>query len=92
LQKGQIVPDYNVEGGLKPLNLAVPPQTGVPSGSFVTVIIKIGEDGGVTPDRILLDPSGAGPAVMDAAKAWKFNPPTVKGKTVQTSVSVKITF
>ena len=92
LQKGQIVPDYNIEGGLKPANLAVPPQPGVPSGSYVTVIIKIGEDGVVSPDRILLDQSGAGPAVMDAAKSWKFNPPTVKGKTVQTSVTVKVTF
>ena len=70
----------------------MPPVRGAPSGSFVTVKINIDENGDVSPDHVLLDPSGVGPAVMDAAKKWKFNPPMVKGKTVKTSVAVKVTF
>jgi len=92
VQKGQLVPDYNVEGGLKPLDLSMSPVRGAPSGSIVTVKINIDEEGNVLPDHVLLDPSGEGPTVMDAAKKWKFNPPMVKGTAVKTSVAVKVTF
>ncbi len=87
-----LVPDYNVEGGLKSLNLSTPPISGAPAGSFVTLKIFIDEKGDVQPDHVMSDPSGVGPAVMDAAKAWKFNPPTVKGKPVKTSVTAKVAF
>jgi serine/threonine-protein kinase len=92
VQKGDLVPEYNVEGGLKPVSLAMPAGLAAPSGSIVTLKINIDEDGNVTPDIVLYDPTGMGPAVMDAAKKWKFNPPMVKGKTVKTSVAVKVTF
>jgi TonB family protein len=92
VQKGMLVPEYTVEGGLKPLNLTMSPERGAPSGSFVTVKINIDENGDVSPDMVLSDPSGMGPTVMDAAKKWKFNPPMVKGKPVKTSVTVKVTF
>ena len=87
-----LVPDYNVEGGLKPLDFSMSPVGGAPSGSFVMLIIEIDERGEVSPDRVISDTSGVGPTVMDAAKKWKFNPPMVKGKPVQTSVTVKVTF
>ena len=92
VQKGMLVPDYSVDGGLKPVNLSMAPVQGAPAGSYVTVKINIDEEGNVTPDIVLLDASGMGPAVLDAAKKWKFNPPMVKGKTVQTSVTVKVAF
>ena len=92
VQKGMLVPEYNVEGGLKPVSLTVPPLRGAPGGSFVTLKINIDEDGNVSPDIVLLDPSGVGPTVMEAAKRWKFNPPTVRGVPVKTSVAVKVTF
>jgi serine/threonine-protein kinase len=92
VQKGMLVPEYNVDGGLKPLSLVMPIQRGVPSGSIVTLKINIDENGNVSPDIVLLDQSGLGQAVMDASKNWKFAPPMVKGKTVQTSVAVKVTF
>jgi TonB family protein len=92
VQKGQVVPDYSVEGGLKPLNLTLSPVQGAPSGSIVTLIINIDENGNVSPDRVTFDQSGVSSTVMEAAKKWKFNPPMVKGKPVKTSVTVKVTF
>ncbi|MDR3676051.1 MAG: TonB family protein [Acidobacteriota bacterium] len=92
VQKGMLVPEYNVVGGLKPLDLRMSPVQGAASGSFVTVKINIDENGNVSPDIVLYDPSGVGPAVMDAAKKWKFAPPMVKGTLVKTSVTVKVTF
>ena len=86
------MPDYNVDGGLKPVNLAMPPVPGAPIGSFVTLKINIDETGAVSPDIVLLDPSGVSSAVMDAAKRWKFNPPTVRGKPVKTSITAKVAF
>jgi TonB family protein len=68
------------------------PVKGAPSGSFSTVKINIDEEGNVSPDIVLFDPSGVGPSVMEAAKKWKFNPPTVKGTPVKTSVTVKVAF
>ena len=87
-----LVPEYNVEGGLKPVDLSMAPVKGAPSGAFATVKINIDESGNVSPDIVLFDPSGVGPNVMDAAKKWKFNPPTAKGIPVKTSVTVKVTF
>ena len=92
VQKGMLVPSYSVEGGLKPVNLVMAPVRGVPAGSFVTLKINIDENGDVTPDIVMSDAIGMGPTVMEAAKKWKFNPPMVKGKTVKTSVAVKVTF
>jgi len=91
IQKGQIVPDNSVEGGLKPVNDAMPPIA-APAGAFVIFTINIDPEGNVTPVRYLSDNNGLSPQVMAAAKAWKFNPPTVKGKPVSTSISVKVTF
>jgi TonB family protein len=87
-----LVPDYNVDGGLKSLILTMPPVQGVPVGSIVTLKINIDENGSVSPDIVLLDQSGSGPSVMEAAKKWKFSPPMVKGTPVKTSVAVKVTF
>ena len=92
VQKGMLVPEYNVDGGLKPVDLSMAPVKGVPSGTIATVKINIDDQGSVSPDIVLLDPGGVGPSVMDAARKWKFNPPTVKGVAVKTSVTVKVTF
>jgi len=92
VQKGMLVPSYSVEGGLKPVNLTMAPVRGVPGGSFVTLKINIDENGDVTPDIVMSDAIGMGPMAMEAAKKWKFSPPMVKGKTVKTSVAVKVTF
>jgi serine/threonine-protein kinase len=90
--KGMIVADVNVDGGLKPTSLSVPAMQGAASGSIVMIMIKIDENGNVTPDRVVSDTSGFGPQVTEAARSWKFNPPTAKGKPVNTSVTVKVTF
>jgi hypothetical protein len=92
VQKGMILPDTSVDGGLNPTNLSVAAIPGAPPGSAVTIIINIDETGKVTPGRILKDTSGYGQQVSDAARSWKFRPPTVKDKPIRTSVSVKVTF
>jgi TonB family protein len=91
-RKGMTVADVNVDGGLKPTNLAMAPVQGAPPGSLVMMLIKIDENGSVTPDRVINDTSGFGPQVQEAARAWKFNPPTAKGKPVNTTLTVKVTF
>jgi TonB family protein len=90
--KGMIVSDVNVDGGLKAMNLAMPPVQGAPTGSLVLIMIKIDENGSVSPQRVINDTSGFGPQVQEAARAWKFNPPTAKGKPVNTTLTVKVTF
>lgn len=92
VHRDQLLPEYNIDGGLKALNLAVPPISGAPPGSVAIMKINIDESGNVTPDHVINDTSGEGPALLQACKSWKFNPPTVRGKPVRTSVSVKVTF
>ncbi len=70
----------------------MPPVAGATSGCFVTYIIRIDTSGSVHPDHALDDQCGLGSAVEQAAQKWKFNPPTAKGKPVQTSVTVKVEF
>jgi serine/threonine-protein kinase len=92
IPKGGIVPDSSVEGGVKPVP-SMSPVAGAPAGAFVVLKINIDPNGNVTPDRVLTDPNGLSPQVMEAAKGWKFNPPTIKGgKSVSTSISVRVTF
>ncbi len=91
--KGVIVPDYNVDGGLQPAGtLTVPPMKDAPANSICVVKITVDENGDVTPNQVLQDTSGYGPDVQKAARSWKFNPPKAKGKPVQASVSVRVTF
>jgi TonB family protein len=91
--KGMMLPDNSVEGGLKPLtSLSIPAIAGAPAGATVVFIINIDPNGNVTPARKTVDDYGLGPQVMAAAKAWKFNPPMVKGKPVSTNIQVKVSF
>ena len=93
VNKGQIMPDNSIEGGLKPIGtLSVPPLPGAPPKAVVIFIIAIDPNGNVTPGRKTLDDAGLGPQVMAAAKGWRFNPPTVRGKPVSTSIQVKVSF
>jgi TonB family protein len=92
VRKGGFIPDYSIPGGLSPIELSMPPVKGAPSGSFVTLKIVIDENGNVTPDIVLSDVNGLSPNVMEAAKKWRFKPPTVKDIPVKTSVAVKVTF
>jgi TonB family protein len=92
VQKGQIVPDNSVDGGLKPVSLAIPPVAGAPAGlSIVLLNIRIDPSGRVTSTRVLSDDHGLSPQVMAAAKEWRFNPPTVKGIPVSTSIVADVT-
>lgn len=91
-RRGMLVADYNVDGGLQPVSLSVPPVQGAPAGSLVLIKITVDENGSVTPNQILNDTSGAGPDVQKAAQNWKFKPPTAKGKPVKTSLAVKVVF
>jgi hypothetical protein len=90
--RGQTLPANAVEGGLKPISLTMPPVAGAPAGAYVVLMIMIKPDGSVNPTRWTADDNGLSPQVMTAAKGWKFNPPTVKGKQVSTTTSVKVTF
>ena len=90
--KGQMLPDNSIEGGLKPINIALPPIPDVPAKAIVIFIISIDPNGNVTPGRKTVDDYGIGPQVMAAAKAWKFNPPMVKGKPVSSTIQVKVAF
>ena len=90
--KGQTMPDNSIEGGLKAVSLSLPPISGASAGDKVLFIIAIDPDGNVKPVRKTQDDAGLAPQVMAAAKAWKFNPPTVKGKPVSTNIQVRVTF
>jgi tetratricopeptide (TPR) repeat protein len=92
VQNGQMLPDNVVEGGLKSINLAIPPILDAPAKSEVIFVISIDPNGNVTPIRKTVDDYGLAPQVMAAAKSWKFSPPTVKGTPVSTTVQVKVVF
>jgi serpin B len=92
VQKGQMVSDNNVEGGLRPIDLAMPPVAGAPPRAFVVLSIIIDPNGNVSPSKVLFDGAGMGPEVMAAAKWWKFKPPTVNGTPVSTRTTVRVTF
>jgi outer membrane biosynthesis protein TonB len=91
-QNGQMLPDNSVEGGIQPINLALPPIADAPAKAVVIFIISIDQNGDVTPIRKTVDDYGLGPQVMAAANSWKFTPPTVNGKPVSTTVQVKVVF
>jgi hypothetical protein len=92
VQRGSLMPNASVDGGLKATNLALAATLNAPAASSVMLMINIDENGKVTPGRILKDTSGIGAQVSEASKAWTFRPPTVKEKPVKTSVSVRVTF
>jgi TonB family protein len=52
----------------------------------------VDENGNVTPNQILNDTSGFGSEVQKAARGWKFKAPTAKGRPVNTSIAVRVTF
>ncbi len=92
VQKGMVLPNSAVDGGLKAVNTSMAAVPGAAPGSTVMIMINIGEDGSVTPGPVIKDAGGLGKQVADAARSWKFNPPTVKDKPVRTSVAVRVTF
>ncbi len=92
VQKGMVYPNSAVDGGLKAINTSIAAIPGAAPGSIVMMTINIGEDGSVTPGPVIKDTGGLGKQVADASRSWKFNPPTVKEKSVKTSVAVRVTF
>lgn len=92
IRRGQLLPEYNIDGGLKATSLSLPPIAGAPAGSVVILKINIDESGNVTPDHVINDTSGQGPAVLAASAHWKFQPPEARGKPVKTSVAVEVKF
>jgi hypothetical protein len=92
IQKGQMLPDNSVEGGLKSIDLAIPPILDAPTKAEVVFVVSIDPKGNVAPIRKIADDFGLAPRVMAAAKAWKFNPPTAKGTPVSTTIQVKVVF
>ncbi len=92
VSKGQMMPDTSIEGGLKPAGSLSVPAMDVPAGATVVFIISIDPSGNVNPVRKTADDNGIGAQVMQAARSWKFAPPTVKGKPVMTSIQVKVTY
>ena len=90
---GQIVPDNAIDGGLKPHgSLNLPPLENAPPRAFVIIMIGIDQNGNVIPGRKMSDDNRLAPQVMAAAKAWKFEPPTVNGTPVSTNIQVIVTF
>ena len=93
VSKGQMIPDNSIEGGLRPVGkLTIPPIPDAPAKAVVIFIVNIDPNGNVTPGRKTVDDFALGPQVMAAARAWKFNPPTVRGKAVSTTIQVRVTF
>ena len=92
VQNGQMVPDNSVEGGLKSINLAMSAIADAPANAEVILVVGIDAKGNVTPIRKIADDFGLAAQVMAAAKAWKFEPPTVKGTPVSTTIQVKVVF
>jgi len=94
LGQGQLVGESFIDGGLQPIGQPTLPEAVAQRGaarSSVRVLITIEQDGKVSGGRVLQD-NGAGAAVIEAAKAWRFQPPTVNGKPVKTSVMAVIEF
>jgi hypothetical protein len=54
--------------------------------------VIIDENGVVTPDVVLVDSTGLSPPVKEAARSWRFAPPTAKGVPVRAIAVVKISF
>jgi hypothetical protein len=92
IQDGHMVPDDLVEGGLKSIDLAMPPISDAPAKAEVIFVIGIDPSGNVTPIRKTADEHGLAPQVMAAAKSWKFKPPMAKGMPVSTTIEVKVVF
>ncbi|MGH9344994.1 MAG: protein kinase domain-containing protein [Terriglobia bacterium] len=92
IRRGQLLPEYNIDGGLKAVSLGLPAISGAPSGSVVILKVNIDESGNVTPDHVINDTSGQGPSVLAASSRWKFQPPEARGKPVKTSVAVEVKF
>lgn len=92
IRRDQLLPEYNIDGGLKAVSLSLPAISGAPDGSVVILKINIDENGNVSPDHVINDTSGQGPAVLAASSHWKFQPPQARGKPVKTSVAVEVKF
>ena len=60
------------------------------SGDEVAVLVQVDETGGATFMRVLQDPAKVGDAAKAVVPQWKFEVPTVGGKAVKTTVSVKV--
>ncbi|MGH9450163.1 MAG: protein kinase domain-containing protein, partial [Terriglobia bacterium] len=60
VRRGQLLPEYNIEGGLTAVSLALPHFQGAPPGSIASIKINIDEAGDVTPDHVINDTSGQG--------------------------------
>jgi outer membrane biosynthesis protein TonB len=60
--------------------------------AVVVIAIHIDTSGDVTPAEVAFDENGLAPQVLEAAKAWKFHPPTLRGIPVGVSTQAIVVF
>jgi hypothetical protein len=72
VQKGQMIPDNSVEGGLKPAGpLTVPALPDAPAKAVVVFIINIDPNGNVAPGRkTALNSAQLTPARSQVSRSW----------------------
>lgn len=95
LNSGQTVGAGFVDGGLQLARAEIPREAAqtAPAGSSAMLLLNIEHDGGVSGGRVLVDTTGVGPALLEAAKSsWRFKPLTVNGVPVRTATSVRVQF
>lgn len=90
---GRLVPANYLEISLEPVgSLSVPPSSNAPPMAVVVIAIHIDTSGDVTPAEVAFDENGLAPQVLEAAKAWKFHPPTLRGIPVGVSTQAIVVF
>jgi TonB family protein len=87
-----MIPAQSVEGGVQPVQLSIPSIADTPAKAEVMLTVTIDTEGNVTSADTTVDDHGLTAQVIGAAKSWKFAPPKAKGKSVTTSVQVKVVF
>ena len=87
-----MIPAQSVEGGVQPVQLSMPSIADAPAKAEVMLTVTIDTEGNVTSADTTVDDHGLTAQVIAAAKSWKFAPPKANGKSVTTSVQVKVVF
>jgi len=87
------IPQDDIERVLQPVGkLTVPTSSNAPPGAFVAFPMRVNIGGDVSPGETESDENGLGRAVLSAAQAWRFRPPTIRGEQHAIDLHVIVIF